>query len=66
MLSSEIKSVIARHPFASSPKNFLGVFAFDHIPTEIEADEDRILFFVVNTDDSSGEGRHWFTIIVFG
>jgi len=56
MLSTQISSKIEHFPFK---KYFSGIFAIDKIPRVLK----NYHFIVVNTDISSGPGKHWFCIV---
>lgn len=66
MLGNEILQCINSHAAFSSQEHFLGILSIDKLPKDVEEDEDRIKFAIVNTDTADGEGKHWFVIIIFG
>lgn len=56
MLASQILHALQNCPFK---KFFRGIFASDTVPSNLKDG----YFIIVNTDKSSGGGKHWFTIV---
>ena len=58
MKATEIRNFLENNPITS--KCFLGVLSYELLP--IITDDEQCSFFVVNTDQSEGNGKHWVVI----
>lgn len=57
MQSSDLNSIVSKFPSILS--NFVGVFSIDNVPKRIKKNH----FAIVNTEESTQPGKHWFCFI---
>ena len=56
MLLSELLDCLAKLPFKN---HFCGIFAANTIPRHLKNGH----FMIINTDESTGKGKHWYAIV---
>lgn len=56
MLTHELLTELQKFNFK---QNFQGIFSADNVPSKI----DNLKFVIVNTDVSSGPGKHWYALV---